>query len=381
MPTLILLSLYHWGITKLENFSQTRFWAAKTILIIILASLLFHAFPGVRTLIVPGTTFTAVFMKADDLTRDLTLDFDPGSNMAKQNFRLVMPILASIFHLSAIGLYVVQLCFGIGVLYLTLRLSERLTRDRVTATLITILIATIFAGATGFVEVAGRFDAPSLFFLMLAMYTRNPLVIIASVFIASWNDERGLIASSLVFAFHFMSAANIIKPRMLTSLIRPTLIARPLAVILAWAFYFISRLAFASYFGINTPSIDLVHYILWNSNWWPFGIWVAFEGGWLLIFAAICILMAQKRYMRIFLLLGGLTIVLLVAFSVVDVSRSTAYTLPAIFIAVQVIGAHEKQKSMRVLVFVSALVAVLWPMYYLENGAWWIRPFPFQIFT
>lgn len=369
----ITLSIYRWSITQLERFARTRYWAAATIALILLVGLLVQAFPTVYSLTNPSDTYAAVFRKAGDLTRDLTLDYAPESNMAKQNFRLVMPVLAAVFRFSAVGLYGVQVAFGIGILYLTLRLTERLTQDRVTAILVTVIAGTIYAGANGYLETNGRFDAPSIFLLLLALYVRNPLIIAGAVFLAGWNDERGVVAAALVFAFHFTLASDQKPGSSLATLVRTALSPQPLAVIAGGVLYLASRLAFAAAFHISTPPVYPIEHIIANRNWWGFGAWTALEGGWLLAIA-VCLLVQRKQILHLLMLLGAIGAVLFAAFAVVDISRSTSYALPALFLAVYVIYRQEGQRSARALAFAAAVIAALWPMYYLENGAMWIRP-------
>lgn len=378
---MITLSIYRWSIALLERFARTRYWAAATIALILLVGLLFQAFPTVYSLTNPSDTYAAVFQKADDLTRDLTLDYPPESNMAKQNFRLVMPLLAAVFRFSAVGLYGVQVAFGIGILYLTLRLTERLTQDRVTAILLTIIAATIYAGANSYLETNGRFDAPSIFFLLLALYVRNPLIIAGAVFLAGWNDERGVVAATLVFAFHFTLASDQKPGGSLASLVRTALSPQPLAVIAGGLLYLVSRLALATATNMGTAPVNMLDHFIANKNWWSFGAWTALEGGWLLLAIAVCLLVRQKHVLPLLMLLGALGAVLFVAFSVVDISRSTAYALPAMFLAVYIIYRQEGLRSVRALAFAAAVIATLWPMYYLENGAFWIRPLVLRVIS
>lgn len=342
-------------------------------------ALLFQAFPSTFSLTNPTETHEAVLLKSRDLTRDLTLDYAPESNMAKQNFRLVMLLLAAVFNLGVMGLYAVQVAFGIGILYLTLRLTERLMQDRVTAILVTVIAGTIYAGANAYLETDGRFDAPSIFFLLLALYVRNPLIIAGSVFLAGWNDERGLVAAALVFVFHFMRASEQKPGSSLAPLLRTALSPQPLAVMAGGVLYLVSRLAFAAAYHITTPSVDALDHVISNKNWWALGTWMTFEGGWLLLAIAACLLVQQRRILHLLMLLGALGVVFFAAFAVVDVSRSTSYALPALFIAVDVIYRHEGQRSVRALAFAAAVIAALYPMYYLQNGATWIRPLPLRV--
>jgi len=369
-------------ISACESLAASRYWRIKGLLLIVLGVLIFHGFPGIRSVITQASeTYAAVEIKAQDLTHDLTEDFDPQSNMAKQNFRLVMPIISRIFHLNGVGLYIVQVGFGLGILYLSMLISQRVTNDKVVAILITVLVATIWAGETGFLEVNSRYDAPSIFFLLLAVYSRNPLVIVMSIFLAGWNDERGLIGSSLVFVFHYVVFwLNNKQNNHARFTIYNFVLYSMLAVIAGWVIYLVSRFTYAQVFQVSALSVDILHYLRSNINWFPFGLWTAFEGGWFMVILAFAILMGQKLYVPMLLSAGALIVVLVTALAVVDISRSMAYALPMIFVAIYILNRYIEQGVLRKVVCVSAVVAALWPMYYLEHSLLWITPLPLQPF-
>jgi len=66
---------------------------------------------------------------------------------------------------------------------------------------------------------------------------------------------------------------------------------------------------------------------------------------------------------------------------VVDVTRGAAYCLPAVFVALAVLGRGEPVSMVERYAAVSAAVSLAVPTYYLEggNGFWWLYPLPVQM--
>lgn len=373
-----LLGKAYTGVTNsLNRFVSGQFWILRSTVLIIIAALVLQASPGIRGVLErAGDTYTAVEIKTNDLTYDLTQQFPPESNQAKQNFRLVMPIIATVFGLNHIGLYLVQVAFGVGIIVLSLTTGQQLLQDRTSAFLIAFTVAMIYGGATGFVETQSRFDAPSIFFLLLAIRFRNPVVIMISVFLAAWNDERGLIAASLILAFWSVQPG--VRNNSPWHLLRnPQLIG----AIAGGMVYLISRYWFANAYDITTAGVDVFDHFIRNLTWLPLAIWLTFEGGWLIFLMSIALLLLHRRILESVVTVGALLIVIAVALSVVDISRSTAYALPALFLGLHVLSRYLDNREIRTITFASAALALLWPMYYIEGGLVWIFPLPLQPFV
>jgi hypothetical protein len=155
--------------------------------------------------------------------------------------------------------------------------------------------------------------------------------------------------------------------------------ATPLAVVAGWAAYFASRLAVAHFCGISTTTTGLgLKLGLQQINNFPAGAWTALEGGWLLVLAATVVLVRQRRFLFLTMNLAAIAIVLLVSMCVVDITRSMAYSLPALFVALDVLSEVENVPDLRCLCGVSALVSILSPNYYvhMQKQILWNVPLP-----
>ena len=70
-------------------------------------------------------------------------------------------------------------------------------------------------------------------------------------------------------------------------------------------------------------------------------------------------------------------VLLLIAFSVEDITRSAGYMFPVIFISIAVLVEKISQIEMRKILFVCALVCFLFPSYYYashDHIAVWYKP-------
>ena len=367
----VVLNIYSTIITTCTLFTQKKNW------IIILTFLLpaivfFFAFPSYEGL---KTTFAgsweAVLTQAENPF--VPHAYDPNAHESKLLFRITMPLMAYVLHLGVTGILVVQAIFGTLMFYVAIRLFQRITQDNVTTMLLTLSLAFIYAGRVSFTEIRGIFDGLALFFLVTSMYFKNPLLIVISVFLASWTDERALIASSLVFLY-WMYENNSAGNRFFNT--------QTVAVTAAWVAYFVTRYILSAFFGFTTNAGGVGISLLINQiNNLPLGVWSALEGNWLLVLAALWIACKKKKYTFVFLYAGGIALLLIVAMAVLDITRSMAYLLPAMFLAVALIKETEPAGTMRKIVALAMLVSFVYPAYYTAdvyyNG--WTYPFPLQL--
>ena len=81
--------------------------------------------------------------------------------------------------------------------------------------------------------------------------------------------------------------------------------------------------------------------------------------------------------------LGAIAMVLIVSMIVLDITRSMAYMLPALFIALDVMSEVESVPDLRRICGASALVSILSPNYYVEgaNLIYWNIPLPVRLLS
>jgi len=377
----VIRAAYPRMIAWLESWLSGRYWAWKATLGTLIIMALLSSFPQLENVFVSGEisrNFTAIQLKAHDIGYDLLNEYDPNSGSAKQQFRLVMPVITAAFGLSQHGMYLVQLLFGVGLIYVVIQLGTQITNDRVIAFLIAVAVACMWSGSSGFVELRGTFDVIPYFFLLLAMWIKSPPIIFVAIFCAGWGDERGLIASSLVFVYYWVSQSPPGERFRPAHLLKPQLIA----IVLAWVAYFVTRQIYMTTYDLRTVGESTgFERLRLNLNILPFGMWTALEGTWIPVVLAFGMLIRQRRFLLFAAFIVALMAVLIVAHMVVDVTRSAAYALPAVFVALALLKDSEERHNLRLIATITVAVALFWPAYTADDWAtvYWISPLPVHL--
>jgi hypothetical protein len=160
------------------------------------------------------------------------------------------------------------------------------------------------------------------------------------------------------------------------------LVGKPAAVVVAIAAYLATR-------GYLTATHSYVHaasgiglsILLQQANVIPLAIWTGLSGSWVFVFLGLLALFVQKRYWAGAGFCAALIGIIVASLAVADVTRSMAYCLPAVFVALAALNGSEGVKQMEGMAAISATISVLVPTYYLEGnaGLWWLYPLPIQI--
>ena len=304
-------------------------------------------------------------------------EYDGDVHQSKLTFRLTVPVIAGFLHLRTWGIIILQGIFGILLFFYSAKLFRKITEDDVTALLLTLSLSFIWAGRCSYVELRGGiFDGVALFFLVFAMYYKNPLLIFSGVLLASFTDERGFIASSLVLLFWgFMGGFTF---RKLFNL-------QTIAVGTAWIAYFALRYFLIHVLHFKTivgTKLGVWCLVTQTSNL-PGGVWTALEGNWIIILAALYALYQARKHFPALLLAGAIIVIMVVAMAVIDITRSMAYVFPALFIALLIIRhlKSESMESIRKMALLSTTLSFLYPAYYINGSfeALWTYPLPLYI--
>lgn len=356
---------------KVENFTTKKHW-----ILFLTCSLpivvLFFSFPSYDRLHLEFSHLWQAILDQIDNPFEQRY-YDPFSHEAKIKFRLTVPLIAKFLNLNIIGVLVFQAIIGLLLFFFSIKFFVRITQDNISAFLLSLTLSMIWAGKTSFIDIRGMFDGIAIFFLIVAMYYKFPVVIYISVLLASWTDERGLVASSLVFLFwvytkdfkfkHFINQQSV-------------------SVVFAWISYFVIRVLLIKNYGFTTETEGTGLSILREQiNNLPIGLWSALEGMWVLIIFSIIIQYKQKKWLYTSLYFLSICIILIVGISVTDITRSMAYLFPASFIALIILKEVESTLMLRKISLSAAFFSFLYPTYdttgdYFIN---WIYPLPLQI--
>lgn len=350
-------------------------WKLKALGAVVAISLL-RAFPNYDAL--QTNFFEAkwrdVQIKFDHPLIDTSRIFPPGSHESNLTFRLTVPVLAHVFHLHEAGVLIFLALVGLVLLYLVLQVAFTLSASERVALFVCFTVACTWPGEAAFHELrGGYYDALALCLLLAALATSSSLLTAVFLFLAAWTDERALIASSFVFLLYAFNN---------TGGIRRFLVGKPAAVVVAAAGYLGTRayLTATHSYSLTTSGVGL-SVLSQQINVIPLAIWTGLGGGWILVLLGLIALFLQKRYLAAAAFCAALLGMIGASLAVVDVTRSMAYCLPAVFVALAALSNSQGIKRIERLAAISAAISFLVPTYYLEGnaGLWWLYPLPIQI--
>ena len=343
-------------------------WKA-TALLFVLAFSLFRAFPNYNVLRAPGVpnTWKEATIKIADPAADMTRLFSAVSHEAKLNFRLTVPLIARVLHLGTAGQLALFAVCGVLLFLCALTLAERATGSRTVALCVTLAIACTWPGILAFHQLLGGFyDAVALLLVLCAMAARPPAVAGAALFAAAWTDERGLLAAPLVCLFAWAQSER----------------SRCVAVLCGSAAYLGSRMWLAHAWALHTTMAGTgIAIFLRDLHMAPLGLWAGLAGCWILVVCALAILAARRRYFEFAGLAFGVALLTVSALGLEDQTRTMAYALPAVFVALQVLAKNETPATVERIAEATAIVCALVPTWFVQSGnATWILPLPVQLF-
>ena len=368
-----------------KNYWRFNFWLGRILdrphwktraLILVLSISLFRAFPDYEALSTPfaQATWQHAQIKFDHPLADMSRLFPPDSHESKLTFRLTVPALAHVLHIGQPGVMVLSMIAGLLLLGCVLSVTYRLTGSRKTALYTCLATACTWPGMAAFHELrGGYYDAIAICALLGAAYPVPSAMTAACVFIAAWTDERALIACPLVFVFWMAEDCTAGRVRFSS---------KHLGIVLGVAAYLATRAYITMVFSL-TP-IAISGGVGWpvlsrQVNVMPLGVWTGLGGLWLLVGCGLAAAWFQKQRTIAVALCVALASVTGSALCVIDITRSMAYCLPAVFVAMTLLR-REPTRWLERIAFTSCVVSVIFPTYYLEGstGAWWLHSLPVQ---
>ncbi|MBS1779071.1 MAG: hypothetical protein JST70_07075 [Bacteroidetes bacterium] len=354
-----------------EKFSQGKNWQIKAMLLLTVLSL-FFAFPSYSSLNV--SDWQELFAKAASPFTNSMAGY--GSHDAKITFRLVMPLLVAVLHLNIVGVLLLTGLIGILNFYLVLHLSYKITNDRVIAVIAGLCCCFIYFGKCSFIELrGGMFDGVAMCFLLLSLITNNNTLRTLLVFLSAWTDERGLIASSLIWVY-------IVYQHRDESFGKKILNVGTIGLYIAWLAYAVIRYILTHQYGLKTDTGGTGPSVLLNQiNNIPIGVWSGLEGLWLLPLYAFVLLYRSKKYFELLMFTGSCVLIIIVGVSVLDITRSEMYALPSVFISLMIMRDYSNRQTLERILFYALALCFAYPAYYTggKSSIWWTYPLPLQL--
>jgi hypothetical protein len=371
-----LHALYLRFLGWLNAFTSAGNWKFK-ITFLALALSLFFAFPSYQTYLSGklNEKWEAVSeqIKAPLATHD---NYSNDSHFSKLAFRLTVPMIAHVLHVDRVGCFLIQGVFFVLMFYVLLSLAYAVTNDKVLASLILLGFAFMFVGNVLVSDLRAVFDGVAFCFMALTMLNRNFFLVLIFSLLAYFTDERALVASGLILIW-FVIREKQLDTFSLKDFFR--LNAASLALVCSWVVYFIGRYLLGHIFGLKT-STGGTNMLSHQLNNILFGAWTGLEGFWVLVLLGFLALWIRRFYVLGFAIVLAMLVVMYIAYSVIDITRSFAYIFPVIFIFLHILSRMENPARLRQYVFLSFLICLV-PTYYTdgEGSILYYFPLPFRI--
>ncbi len=255
---------------------------------------------------------------------------DTTGHFGKLAFRFVPFLIAHVIHIDHLGLYLFQILLGIIFPLLIWRALFNATKSMELSTRCTYLVSTLYCGYSFFYDTI-FFDSFAYWFLLMAMLSTNRWLTVLMCLCAGFTDQRGLIASTLVLIWHWYISRDLTINGLRNHL------AWYIWVILLYASL---RLVIGALTGLQTPLTGLgVPNLRANLSNIVLLTWSVFEGGWLVIFYAVYLLIDRKEGVIVWASASCLFLIFLAGLLVGDSIRSQQYAFPLLLIAFVVVGA------------------------------------------
>jgi hypothetical protein len=298
----------------------------------------------------------------------------PMTHLAKMAFRLAVPLLLRWLHLSLVQVLALQVGLGLVMFwYAAGWLARSLGGDRVAAALFTLALSRTYFGFAFTYDLFGYFDGLAFVLLLAMLGAQRWVFIFALCLLGGFVDERALVASLIVAFWYGARARDWQGPA------GPGwLLTRPAsAIYAAWAVYAAVRVYLTLRFQLPNHRA-LVGVSALSHNAWQeilaLGFSDSLKSFWLVLVLAALVLLRQRRYGVLVLLLACAAPSFGGAFLVTDNTRSLAYGMPLVFIVLHLLGRCLTLAEQRYLAVVVMFFALLMPSYFITGWAQYVGP-------
>lgn len=302
-----------------------------------------------------------------------------GSNEGNKVYRLTPILAAKIYNsnhtLRNIAfLTLIEHLMGFVFFFLMAGVIFKITADKNAATYFTVGLSFLFLGKDFFWDIASWLIPFGYFFMLLAMISRNPLIVFVSLFFGFWSDERLVLLSPLVLLWWRFNADN----------------KAFLKIVIAYFTNFALFLIIRNYLTANYIQSPISFRVYPKDSgvdyFWalydllqeiPIGLVFPFEGYWIFIFIFIYLTFKNWKTPRFWWMMGGLAILgagFLVSYGVRDSTKGFSMLFPLLMITVKLLSETENPIFIRRICMFAMVVSFVIPTYFYNGGYNWMTP-------
>lgn len=309
---------------RIENkFFHSSWWLFYLVFLAVCLSL-FFSFPRLDREFINEGHWDVILKQAHGSFLDPAIfnDIPADQHAAKRYYRITLPLIVKVFHLSIISLLILQFLLTTLNYYLFARFIYKLTGNKHITAYLLFASALVFSYRLGFNEMWGHFDILPLLLLTLSVSFRNPLTIFISVFFACWSDERAVLASLITGLYWYQEEKKINTGTVLS-------------VLSAIGIYLLLRFTIKIITGYETPmqgyGVGPECLIYTVPNFIP-NLLRSLEGFWIIVLLYLYKLKTTQKNNLFYSTLVLLLITLAGSLMVFDIFRSMAYLIPFVYV-------------------------------------------------
>lgn len=280
-------------------------------------------------------------------------------HLRKCTYRITLPLIAHVLGLGIKGATVID--FVASALFIpVLALNFKKTvRDPVALFLISLSVACSFIGQWGMND-AGNFDGFAFLLLGLAALARGPVLICLLVLAGGFVDERVMVAVPLLLLYQ-----SAVRPEEMNWSSMWRLTRQQRGTMIALGFFCLLRAIVAHHvrrsFDLSGVGFSVIRT---NLLFLTLAVLVVFKGSFVLVGAGILSFFKRRASLTAMLVLAGFLLCATASLMVYDLSRSLAYSFPALFICLKCLAETNDVRALRRLSLFAAVISVTMPTYY-----------------
>lgn len=321
-------------INKYQAYSTEK--KATVISLLALLYIFVFATPAITNLLKPNLYMEHVGQQMKDPFSPIHVD-NPLSHMGKLTFRLTVPVIGYLLpFLSLKGklifIYIIRLIMGFYLFRKLYLFINEIFDYKYLAEALTFSLSFIWVGKS-FINDFMWFDEIAFFFLFLTMVSRSSIIIFISAILACFTDERAYLSLLIVFAFRLFFEKGKVKDGIFSVKFFIKEIFKNWAIPIALALCFALRIYLNKQHGFEIGEVKLFEYLTTgNLDYYSIGLWAGFKNLWLIILAGFYLLFRNRKFFIVSILVITLLLNLIVASSVMDLTRSINYSFPLLLI-------------------------------------------------
>ena len=359
-------------VANIEKIAVKKNWLIYIMFYCSVVSL-FFAFPSFDAWDASSGRLHSFLLQCESIT-----EFWKENKISNVNYRITVPLLVGLLGGGHTTSIIIRFIVGILLFGLCAKIIYDYTKDRTSAILFSITLALTNPGATSFCEHRGMFDGIAIFLVMLPFYFKNHFLIIFTILLAFFTDERTLVSTGFLLTHGMLNSEKGL------GIIRRIFNNYNLSILTGLIIYIFIRYQINVAYSLGLQEVNQLKYgwkFLNQFNNVPVAIWTGLEGFWIVILLNIILLYKNQNFFSGLIFISTIIFLIIMGNSVGDTSRSMLYLFPAVIVGMKQISKKIPNNETRNILILCLIISFIFPSYWVgaKSSIWWQYPMPIQI--